>query len=184
MSSVFDVANHLIWLASQEEEPEGLTPLRLHKLLYFVQGWYAGTFGIPLFPEPIEAWQHGPVVRALYAKLHDHEDRQISSTDLGSVHQLSARDRAFTQAVWEKYRNLSASGLRTLTHEQDPWCAAREGLKATEPSRNPITIESLQRYFGPQVDDASKELPPPARVYEALEHFERGQTLTFDEVFG
>ena len=43
-----------------------LTPapgdVKLHKLLYYAQGWHLARTGRPLFPEAVEAWTDGPVV--------------------------------------------------------------------------------------------------------------------------
>ena len=45
---------------------EGITHLKLQKLIYYARGISLGMYGKPLFLEKIEAWQHGPVVREVY----------------------------------------------------------------------------------------------------------------------
>jgi uncharacterized phage-associated protein len=58
--SIVDVAEHI--LAEQGE----MSTMKLHKLLYFSQGWAMAWTGKPLFPEDFEAWASGPVCRELY----------------------------------------------------------------------------------------------------------------------
>jgi uncharacterized phage-associated protein len=59
--SAENVAKYLVYLASQgfvgdNKEREGITNLKLQKMLYFVQAYYLAKLGKPLFMEPIEAW--------------------------------------------------------------------------------------------------------------------------------
>lgn len=44
----------------------GLRVFRLHKLLYFCQGYHIAHFGSQLFDETVSAWDHGPVVGRLW----------------------------------------------------------------------------------------------------------------------
>ena len=68
-----NVAKYLIYLASQEfvgdnKEREGITNLKLQKVLYFVQAYYLAKLNRPLFPDNIEAWEYGPVIPSVYRK--------------------------------------------------------------------------------------------------------------------
>ena len=67
MANVYDVADFFIELAGQEEEGV-ITQLKLNKLLYYAQGVYLAKKGKPLFADPIEAWEYGPVVPSIYQK--------------------------------------------------------------------------------------------------------------------
>ena len=72
-ASAETAARYILLLAQNtEQEPELITQLRLHKLLYYAQGWHLGIRGQPLFAERIEAWKHGPVVAPLYPKFADY----------------------------------------------------------------------------------------------------------------
>ena len=44
----------------------GIGKARLHKLLYYVQGYHLAWRGTPAFEDNIEAWEKGPVVAALW----------------------------------------------------------------------------------------------------------------------
>ena len=66
--SASEIARYLIWRAAQEQpdDPDYLTPLKLQKLLYYVQGWHLVETGSPAFCEEIRAWREGPAVRQVY----------------------------------------------------------------------------------------------------------------------
>src|SRR5438552_2691079 len=66
MASYLDVARYFVQLAGEGEDGDPLTPMRLHKLLYYAQGWALAVLGKPLFTGRFEAWVHGPVLRDLY----------------------------------------------------------------------------------------------------------------------
>ena len=59
-----NVAKYVIYLASQafvgdNKEREGITNLKLQKVLYFAQAYYLSKIGKPLFSDNIEAWEYG-----------------------------------------------------------------------------------------------------------------------------
>ena len=61
-----DVANELLKRAADNGGGDLLTNLKLQKMLYYEQGFHLAYFNEPLFEEPIEAWQYGPVVPVVY----------------------------------------------------------------------------------------------------------------------
>lgn len=68
-----NVAKYLIYFASQafvgdNKEREGITNLKLQKVLYFAQVYYLAKLGKPFFRENLEAWNYGPVVPEVYRK--------------------------------------------------------------------------------------------------------------------
>ncbi len=65
MHSVIDVANYFLSLVN-EDQGEGITNMKMQKLVYYAQGFSLAMLNKPLFEEPIEAWQYGPVVPTLY----------------------------------------------------------------------------------------------------------------------
>jgi uncharacterized phage-associated protein len=183
MPRAIDVARYLIRLAASEEERDLLTPMRLQKLLYYVQGWHLGAFGRVLFNEPLEAWKHGPVVRSVYNAFKDYDDQGIPPATDGEPAPLALRDRAFIESVWQGYKQFSASGLRLMTHEEPPWQQARGGLPGEAHSTNPITAEALSAFFAPL---AKKHLLPGISLEDAYAGYQQcqlGQGRPAKEVF-
>ena len=58
----------------------GIGKTKLHKLLYYVQGYHLTWEDTPAFHEDIEAWDKGPVVAALWRK---QRKLYVESTDRG-----------------------------------------------------------------------------------------------------
>lgn len=59
MASVYDVATYIL------EKQGAMTTWKLQKLVYYSQAWSLVWDDDVLFPEEIEAWANGPVVREL-----------------------------------------------------------------------------------------------------------------------
>lgn len=147
MATPRDTARYLIKLAQAEAEPDPLTHLQLQKLLYFVQGWSLAANGQQLFEGTIEAWVHGPVVRELYPEFADYGSDPIPAHHADGSESLTEEERRIIESVWSHYGRYSASELRRLSHETEPWREAREGLDADTPSNRPISNERLRTYF-------------------------------------
>lgn len=74
------IANFIIWFVNNSTQNRNLTPLKLQKILYYVQANHlARNHGIPLFIDPIEKWQYGPVVPAVYHEFKDFGINHIST---------------------------------------------------------------------------------------------------------
>ena len=121
--SVEDVENFFVSMDAAREEPD-VTPLKLQKLLYFAQANYLASTDQRLFNEDIEAYDHGPVVYSTYRRYSGSS--QIVAAEPGehgvdAIRRLPDDVRHFLNAVWEQYKDFSASQLRKLTHIQDPW---------------------------------------------------------------
>ncbi len=148
MARATEVARFLVHLAANADEPDYLTNLRLQKLLYYVQAWSLVMRGKPMFPERIEAWVHGPVVRDVYGRYAANSCRVISPDDIGDEDfDLADDEKAFIGSVWESYNGYSASKLREMTHQEDPWRNAREGFGPADSCDVEITRESMRDYF-------------------------------------
>lgn len=64
--SALAVANAFIQKAQEGKLPD-LTPMKLQKLLFYVQSWYLRNHANkPLFDDFFARWKHGPVIPSLY----------------------------------------------------------------------------------------------------------------------
>lgn len=132
------IANEFIKRARRDGM--ALTNMQLQKLPYIAHGWSLALFGRPLIAnESAQAWKYGPVYPSLYDSLslygsgavtdfiHEN-DRVIGAQERGKpvTADLSWRQNAFLDTVWEKYRGLTAWQLSDLTHKNGtPWSRAR-----------------------------------------------------------
>lgn len=147
MPKAVDIARFFLLLACEEPEPAPLTHMHLQKLLYYAQGWTLGTKGVPLFNDRIEAWVHGPVVKAVYPTFADYKNGVIAPHEASDAASLSNETRDIVRSVWRYYRQFSASKLREMTHAESPWLEARRGLEPDQPGDREIAAESMTRFF-------------------------------------
>ena len=64
-AKALEVAKYIVYIANRYGEL--ITPLKLQKLLYYAQADYLVKHnGTPLFEEPIEAHEDGPIVQSVY----------------------------------------------------------------------------------------------------------------------
>jgi uncharacterized phage-associated protein len=102
---------------------------KLHKLLYYCQGHYLATFGRPLFPEAVSAFDMGPVMGSLW---HREKEPGSSSASMG----LTEAELNTVGYVVNRYGALSGRDLEILTHHEDPWLRADLGREPATASGN------------------------------------------------
>jgi len=139
-----DVAKYLIFLASkenQEKEREGITNLKLQKVLYLAQAYYLAKLGKPLFAEKLEAWEYGPVVPEVYRKLKRNGSNPIIAEEDKST--LSEEDKEVLEKVWGSFGSYSASRLVDIVHAHTPWKEAFASADKT------ISHKALKDYYSP-----------------------------------
>ena len=157
--SAIEIAEYLIWRNAQErpEDPDYLTPLKLQKLLYYVQGWHFAETGQPLFKEQIEAWKEGPAVMSVYKAYHQFGKRPITEAP-ESPPELAESVRCVIESIWNRYKAFSAFELADMTHQEMPWISARKGLDRNARSRKQIPLQDIEREFRGQVEAAKSRL--------------------------
>ena len=146
MARVNDVAAYII------ERTGPVTAMKFQKLAYYSQAWHAVWDGEVLFDSEIQAWRNGPVCPDLYEQ---HRGRfEISDWQSGDSASLADNEKATIDAIVRTYGHLSAQQLSDLTHSEDPWKNARAGLDPSAISRAPISIASMEEYYGSLGADA------------------------------
>ena len=140
MASVFDVAAYVL------RKQGAMTTWKLQKLIYYSQAWSLVWDDDALFPEEIEAWANGPVVRDLY-DAHRREYR-MSRLANGDADVLTLDQRETVDAVLEFYGDKSPQWLSDLTHMEDPWQTARKGVPEGERGNTIIPKQDLAEYYG------------------------------------
>ena len=155
MADVIDVANYILEI-SREPCPDGeydiITHMKLQKLAYFCQGHFLAFCGRPLFRDPIEAWEHGPVCPELYRLFRDYGSFPLTTSINPQRIALDDDEKRFIGMVYDAYKVYSASGLRNLTHREGPW-------KST-PQNAVITPDAMLGYFEPLTEANPADIPP------------------------
>ena len=109
-----DVAKYFIYLGSQQvvgdnEEREGVTNLKLQKLLYLAQAYFLAKMGRPIFANTIEAWEFGPVVPDVYHKFKKNGSDPIFIEK--DKTEILPDDKENLRKVWDAFGGYSASKL-------------------------------------------------------------------------
>ena len=150
MVNIFDVVKYILNKKSK------ITAMKLQKLVYYCQAWSIVWDGKPLYKENIEAWVNGPVVRELYKKHKGMYEIKKGSfiPDLGDVSKLNEDQKETIDAVIKYYGDKSPQWLSDLTHKEDPWRKAREGLLDGERGNRIISHASLEEYYSSLGEDS------------------------------
>jgi uncharacterized phage-associated protein len=141
MNTCFEVANYFL----KRQDPDAgdlMSNLKLQKLVYYAQGFHLAILESPLFNEPIQAWEHGPVCVPLYHEYKKFESNAIEVPYNAPYVDFSEKTTEVLDMVHKYYGQFSAWKLRNLTHEDAPWINARRKGLYTE-----ITHEAMAEYF-------------------------------------
>jgi uncharacterized phage-associated protein len=147
MADVFDVANYILEISREESEDgeyELISHMKLQKLVYFCQGFSLALLEKPLFTEPIEAWEHGPVCTKLYHLLKGYGASPITSITDPEKIALDENEKLLVRMVYNTYGQYSAAKLRKITHEEGPW---KETILSS-----PISQKAMTDYFDSLID--------------------------------
>lgn len=135
MPTVFDVAAYILQRTGRT------TTLKLQKLVHYSQAWSVAWGHDPLFQEPIEAWDQGPVVRPLWEARRGA--RYVDFADLvvkGNPAALSDTQCEDIDAVLHVYGRFTPEELSDMTHKEEPWITAYRWS-------TPITLKMLTDYY-------------------------------------
>ena len=144
------VANFILENAEKDNVPD-MSILKLLKLVYIFFGWISAFHkGDELYPDPIEAWQYGPVVPSIYydfrrfgrnpipkgerAVLYSlKDDLEIISKPTEDVFSSNQGLSSSLEILWNAYKTASAEHLVSMTHEKDtPWWKTYDGTRNKE----------------------------------------------------
>lgn len=137
--SVFDVAAYILAKLGT------LSTIKLQKLVYYCQAWSLVWDDAPLFPERIEAWVNGPVVRELFS--YHRGIFQITSLPIGVPERLNSTQKETIDAVIDFYGKKTGQQLVEISHLEAPWQLARRGMDKDERGETEISLESMAEYY-------------------------------------
>lgn len=138
-------ANYMVYIMG--EAFDDLTNMKINKLLYFAQGHYLKKYGVPMFQDKIEAWDHGPVVPQVYSTYKSCGDKPIQGYDKAAVAGISPEAEEILYDVARTYGKYTASALRNMTHVVgSPWDQVYRGNR----THVEIPLPLIQNYFAEQ----------------------------------
>ncbi len=140
--TVDQVADTLLHLARHRNID--ISNLKLQKLLYYAQAWQLVFTGEPLFNDAFEAWVHGPVVPRVFRRFKEFRWNTIDSP-VTPVDERSLVDHL--NSVLDTYGKFGATQLERLTHQEEPWVIARNGLAPDAACSAVITNETMKVFY-------------------------------------
>jgi uncharacterized phage-associated protein len=134
MASVRDAAQFILDLCGP------MTAMKLQKLIYYSQVWSVVWEDDVLFPNPIEAWKNGPVVRDLWEATRG--SFRVSRIPNAEPNKLTIPQIETVEKVLNFYGDKDAQWLSDLTHMEAPWKEAFATAQNAE-----ISLERVSEYY-------------------------------------
>ncbi|SFV10321.1 Panacea domain-containing protein [Pseudoduganella namucuonensis] len=149
--SAMAVANALVKRA-KEGKVAHLSPMKLQKLLFYVQSWHLAKQGRPLIDDFFCRWKYGPVIPSLYHEFKEYGPNPITAygghivEEEGAltkrrpiVSEQDTRTWELIDEILAEYGAYSGSTLSTMTHEKDSAWSTSGGVDG-----NPIPNDMLR----------------------------------------
>ena len=163
MTNVFDVAERVL------ARYGSASAIKLQKLTYYSQAWHLVAKGEPLFPEPIIAYQYGPLCTSLWEQHRGQKMVRAGEFSALVDGNISEASGAVIDAVLDTYGSMSMTALVDRTHTETPW-------KAAQSSGSEITPESMRLYYSLEL--SSGRLAPQLELEVAT--LDKSVTVEFD----
>jgi Uncharacterized phage-associated protein len=152
------IANYFLERAAQEGR--ALTPMQLLKLVYIAHGWHLGYTGDALISDEVQAWRHGPVIKALYDRLRQFGGGAVrglvTNGPFGGLPPAVGPEVVpMLEGVWRNYSRFSGMELSDMTHRPDtPWSIAWHLQGGKQTLFAPIDNELIRDHYRRKIDHA------------------------------
>jgi uncharacterized phage-associated protein len=159
--SAKSIANEFLNLA--QEKGEGLSSMKLQKLVYYAHGWYVGMTGKRLINEEIKAGKFGICIYSLYQEFIKYGASPIEKKATEKVIQFGGftvnevgtptdnEIKKFIKNVWNAYGKFTAIALFDMTHAVGtPW---DKTIKDSETINRDIPFELIKSHFEQAVEN-------------------------------
>ncbi|MBK4137721.1 DUF4065 domain-containing protein [Corynebacterium macginleyi] len=117
------ISDYFLALDGARKEPD-VTQMKLHKPMYFSQENYLAGTGRRLFNSDVHALDHGPIIDKIRNEFKKFGRQIIVAADdavafNAKLDSPSPPDavKAFLDAIWNMFGNLSPTQLRDLSHQ-------------------------------------------------------------------
>ncbi len=102
-----------------QQSPDGITPLKLQKLLYYIKVWTL-VAREPFVNAEFEHWDYGPVNREIYNYYKKYGNQPIFPMEVAQV-EIRENQKEIIDFIVENYMSLDAFKLSEMTHTEKPW---------------------------------------------------------------
>lgn len=129
-----------------------MSPKKIQKMLYLCYGYYLATYNTDdnnlndeIFQNNFQAWVHGPVDPDIYNIYRTAGYANLSIEIFEN--NFDEKTQKVLDYVFDKYGNITADDLESITHLQLPWKEARGKLSSIDPSTKTLSTKTIFNYF-------------------------------------
>ncbi len=144
MIDIYKLCKYII--KYEEFNNRNVNPLKLQKILYFLQVYFLTKENRKCFSEEIEAWNFGPIISKVYEEYKFFGSIGISITIENDLEELvtNVENRLLINELLELIatNKYNFTDLTHISMNQDPWINAYE-----KNEKNIISDESIKKYF-------------------------------------
>lgn len=115
---ILDLGNYLIKNYTSKS-PDGITPLKLQKLLYYVYVWNIVEDKNIIDAEFLK-WEYGPVNKIVYDNFKKYGKSSIPEPEHSEA-EISSEEKKFIDFIASNYSQFNALTLSAMTHQDAPW---------------------------------------------------------------
>ncbi|MES2983978.1 MAG: type II toxin-antitoxin system antitoxin SocA domain-containing protein [Pseudomonadota bacterium] len=135
---------------------DGISHMKLQKLVYCVHGWWLAYHNEALVSEKPQVWQYGPVFPSLYNELKVYGTTPIKeplkpfpfSDAVPIVPTTDSNGIQLIDWVWGRYGHLSAMALSDMTHKPGTaWRKVAESRDYRVPRGLPLEDVDVREEF-------------------------------------
>lgn len=98
---------------------EGITPLKIQKLLYYVYVWGIVSNN-EIFDEKFKKWNFGPVLPEVYYEFKSYGKSPIEISQEKKIY-IDENNKFFIDFIVSNYIKFDAITLSSMTHQDAPW---------------------------------------------------------------
>lgn len=142
---VLEIAKYFIFKGKNSEKYR-VTNMKLHKLLYFSQGFHLAIENKPIFFEEIYMYEHGPLIKSVHAKYRKYTYHTIPE-ECNDEFSFNQDTREFLDDVWNLFKLYTSKVLEEIITNDEPWKRARENLFLYQIPTEPLDLNFTKEYF-------------------------------------
>ena len=145
MANIFDVAKYVL------NEIGEISTMKLQKLCYYSQVMSYKIRNTPLFSDDFEAWANGPVCRNLFNIHRGKFSLQARDIPNNLLTRLTIEEKEVINTAIEDYGRYTGAELSSMTHAEEPWIKARDGIASSKNSNRKISKTSIKNFYCRQI---------------------------------
>ena len=145
-----------------------VTPLKLQKLLYYVQGYSLALTGKPAFSDKIKAWKYGPVVDSVYQEYKKYDRGIIPYEAISDEEIYDETLKEIVRLVLLDKNCYSGETLARATHKEAPWRNSYKGSYGGIYVNEEISEPLIKEYFAGEFQKREEDYADEDKAWNSI----------------